>query len=143
MSVSPHDFVDHYLETVDGADPAALKALYAPDARVFDAMGTWELRGEAWFDRIDEWLGHCRPGGANRVQDVSVVDGGDLAAVAATITYDAELVDGNRGSCTLRFNAVLRREDNSWLIVQEHSSFPVTMEAEPKVITFGGEKPGY
>lgn len=137
MPTSPEEFLETYLAAVNAADAAALKSLYAPDARVFDAMGAWELTGSAWSDRIDEWIGECKPGGANRVKDLTVLSGGELAVLNATITYDSELTSGDRGSCTLRFSLALRRvgDGDDWQIVSEHSSFPVTMDAEPKIIT--------
>lgn len=136
MTTTPAQFLDAYLAAVDAADAPTVKALYAPDARVFDAMGRWQFAGEAWPEHVDFWLSMVRPGGTSSVTDVEVVDGGDLAVVHATITYVSELSDGGTGTCTLRFTQVLRATGDGWRIVHEHSSFPVTMEEEPKVIRY-------
>ena len=136
MSTTPEQFLDTYLDAVNSADPAAVKALYTDDARVFDAMGAWEYAGPAWPAQIDTWLGMVRPGGHSTVTTVESSVSADLAVVHATITYSSQLTDGSTGEVTLRLTMVLTRTADGWRIAHEHTSFPVTMSEDPRVIEY-------
>jgi uncharacterized protein (TIGR02246 family) len=119
---------DAYGAAVWARDADAFLALYAPEVRIFDTWGTWSHEGvEAWGQSVRGWLGALgNERVAVTVDDISIVDGSDLAAASACVTYAAIAPDGKRlRAMQNRLSWVLARRDGAWLIVHEHTSVPV------------------
>lgn len=106
------------------------------DARVFDGMGPWEYADKAaWVPAVHAWLDPMSGVGECRIDRRRITQVGDLALVDGLTFYGGDL-DGERAETTTRFTQVWRRDGDRWLIVHEHTSWPLdeaTMQvaAEP------------
>jgi ketosteroid isomerase-like protein len=105
-------------------DPDALTALYVDDVHIFDAMGAWETQGkDAWRVIVEAWLSEpgLTPGCA--FEDLTIFEEGDFAAAHASVEYSHVQNDnGKRTSLWNRGSWVLRRINEDWKIVTEHTS---------------------
>lgn len=125
-----------YSEAAYAQDVDAFMALYAPDVRVFDLWGSWEMAGAAaWGSSIAGWFGSL---GDERVvaefDDIAVAVDGDLGTLSALVAYSAESAAGNRvRQMTNRLTWVLARTEGTWRVIHEHTSAPVD-DATGKVI---------
>jgi uncharacterized protein (TIGR02246 family) len=128
--------LDVYSESAYAKDVDRFMTMYAPEVRIFDLWGSWEISGAtAWREGIAGWFGSL---GDDRVvvefDDVAVVSSGDLATITAMVGYSAESAAGDRvRQMTNRLTWVLSRTDAAWLVSHEHTSAPVD-DATGKVI---------
>ncbi|MBA8885227.1 YybH family protein [Dokdonella fugitiva] len=117
-----------YAQAVLAKDADAFAAAYTDDVVVFDAWGTWSLRGiDAWRSVAAGWFASL---GDERVV-VGVEEGActamhDLAFGHAMLTYAALSPDGTPlRSLMNRVTYGLRRVDGEWKIAHEHTSAPI------------------
>jgi uncharacterized protein (TIGR02246 family) len=126
------DLLTRYSECAYAKDVDQFMTMYAPDVRIFDLWGSWELIGsDAWRDGIAGWFGSL---GDDRVvvdfDDVDVCVSGDLATVAAMVGYSGETATGERvRQMANRLTWVLNRVDGAWRVIHEHTSAPVEMDS--------------
>lgn len=57
--------------------------------------------------------------------DTEIHGGGDMAWVTSTVSSDMTRKSGKREMATMRWTAVLHKEEGKWLIVHEHVSEPM------------------
>lgn len=122
---TPADVLTAYAAAIDALDVDALLALYEPDARILDAFA-WQV--DDWPARVRGWLGSMSQSNGTRVEDVQVIETADLAALSANVLYAGRDQDGNDHTIWNRLTWALRRHDDTWLVAQEHTSVPLTME---------------
>jgi uncharacterized protein (TIGR02246 family) len=119
--------IEAYKTCVLRKDAAALVALYADDARVFDAWGVWSYEGaSAWQQAVEEWFGSM---GTDSVivafDDVQVFGNGAVAMLSAIVKYTALSASGIEvRSMHNRLTWGLRNE-GGWRIAHEHTSAPI------------------
>lgn len=124
----PSDLTRSYAAAVWDKDAAALDALYAEDAEIYDlwAPGRISDRRE-WTAAIRGWLGGL---GLERVRVEAMAErgrtGGDLAWVHALLRFSAvDPAGAVLRSMVNRFSWGLERRGGNWLVVHQHSSLPI------------------
>lgn len=133
-------FPERYASAVFAKDVDALLSLYDDDVRLFDLWCVWSYEGApAWRQAVGEWFGSL---GAQRVgvgfDDVSTIADGDLATLHAIITYRDLSPDGAEvGSMQNRLTWVLRRTNDEWRIIHEHTSAPVDFDSSTVILHHG------
>ena len=118
--------LDRYVQAVVASDADALLALYADDVHVYDLMMPFERKGiESGREMIEAWL---NDGGQQdcSIEDVDVLEEGDLAVARASIRYGYTGEDGTRHDMWNRATWTLRRTAGDWKIVGEHTSVPLS-----------------
>jgi uncharacterized protein (TIGR02246 family) len=118
--------IDRYVEAVKASDADALLALYADDVHVFDLMLPFERQGiESGREMIEAWLNE---GGEQdcSIEDLHVIEEGDLAVARASIRYGYSGEDGTKHTMWNRATWTFRRIDGDWKIVGEHTSVPLS-----------------
>ena len=140
MLQSHHDFdvlTLAYADAVRAKDPSRLAAMYDNDVRVFDAWEQWSYDGlAAWRPSIDGWLGSL---GDDNVlvtfDDVSAFAHGDMGFLTASVTYAAVDRNGKRlRSLQDRLTWVLANTGERWLIVHQHTSFPIAFADQRAIL---------
>ena len=117
-----------YKEAVYRKDVNEFVALYDDDIQVFDMLGQWECKGiESWRAMAVDWFASL---GAERViVGIAGIQGcasGEIAAGHAFLTFTAVSADGTElRSLDNRITLVLRRTNERWKIIHEHTSAPV------------------
>lgn len=123
------DVLDQYLAAVKASDADALLALYADDARIFDMMQPFERRGqESGREMIEAWLGEPGTTQDCAIDDLQVIEDGDLAIASAAVRYGVTMADGRHHTMWNRATWALRRLDGAWRIIHEHTSVPLANE---------------
>ena len=114
-------------------DLEAFLALYAEDVVVFDLSRPTPAVGlPSWRPQVASWFGDLDPADVNvaRVQELTVLEQGDLLAAHGTVRYAVLASDGSeRYGMTNRLTWLLRRgADGELRIVHEHTSVPVDLD---------------
>ena len=121
-----------YCAAVRAKDVDAFTALFAEDVRVFDMWGSWTHDGiDAWRGMAEAWFGSL---GDEQVavefQEVDSFVAGDVAVASAILTFRGLSAAGEElRSLDNRLTWALRRTDDGWRIVHEHTSAPLDEEA--------------
>jgi uncharacterized protein (TIGR02246 family) len=118
---------DRYVAAVYDKDEAAFLALYDEEVVVFDMWDQWSCKGrEAWSGMVKSWFGSH---GNESVRviftcEMCVVDD-DWAVWCGIVRYAGLSAEGAElRAMENRISWSLRRRDDRWLIVHEHSSSP-------------------
>lgn len=120
---------DRYMAAVKASDAEALLALYDDDVHVFDMMEPFERHGrDSGREMMESWLGDKNATQDCTIEDLSVIESGDLAAARAAVRYGVTMADGTRHTMWNRATWTLRRFDGEWKIVTEHTSVPLGEE---------------
>lgn len=120
--------LSHYKAAVLAKDVERFTALYDRDLRVFDMWGVWSYdANSSWREMAADWFGSL---GTDRVvvnfSDVQTIVGADIAVIHAFIRYQAIDTDGiELRSMDNRLTMTVRRSDNGWKILHQHSSCPI------------------
>jgi uncharacterized protein (TIGR02246 family) len=128
--IDPHllRICENYTRAVREKDVAGFLGLYHPTARVFDTWGVWSYEGEqARRNVIEQWFGSL---GEERVavtfDRVQTTVTSDLAALTARVVFAAISPTGAElRSMQNRLTWVLKRGDEGWKIIHEHTSVPI------------------
>lgn len=119
---------DRYVAAIEGVDPKGLLALYGDDIHVFDSMGAVETHGiDAWGATVQEWLGNPDVRQECHIEDLVVIDNGDVALARALVQYRGEW-EGQMQGMWNRATWGLRRIDGDWKIIHEHTSVAIDDE---------------
>ena len=122
------ELLDEYRAAAAAKDVDRFVALYDDEVRVFDLWGRWSYEGRAdWRVAVAEWF---RSLGAEGVEvsfsQVAVTRDATFASVSAIVTYaNVPTGDAPRRSMDNRLTWVVRRRDDAWRVVHEHTSAPV------------------
>jgi uncharacterized protein (TIGR02246 family) len=124
--------LDTYQATVLAKDVDGFVALYDADVCIFDLWGPWSYAGaNGWRAMVANWLGSL--GSESVVVDFdesAVLVSGDLASLHTFITYQSLSADGEvLRAMQNRLTWVLRRKDDAWKIVHEHTSAPADVNS--------------
>ncbi|KAF0812675.1 hypothetical protein IGB42_02967 [Andreprevotia sp. IGB-42] len=131
--------LDAYAAAVLTKDVAAFAALYDADVHLFDMWGSWSMQGiAAWRDMASGWFASL---GDERVvvssQQAQSTQLGDLAIGHAILTFTAIAADGSKlRSLDNRLTVALRRNDDGWKIIHEHTSAPIEHASMKAVLQY-------
>lgn len=134
--------LETYKSAVLAKNAETLMHLYAPEASVFDAWGTWSYEGaaawrvavEGWFSSLGSEL--CRV----TFDEVQIVDGSGFAAMSAIVTYAATSAQGQEiRAMQNRISWVLKTSGHVLRIVHEHTSAPIGFEDAKAILERKGK----
>ena len=122
--------LDAYIAAVRTKDIGAFLSIYADDVCVFDAWGTWSIRGaDSWRRMVSEWfLSLGTDEVVVSVADVQATAVRGLAIGHAIVTYAAISSDGvSLRSIDNRLTVAVRKVGRDWKIFHEHTSMPMNL----------------
>ena len=123
--------LDDYKAAVFAKNVDSFVALYDQHVSVFDMWGAWSYTGIAsWREMVVTWFDSL---GTERVivdfSDAQTTVAQDLAVIHAFVTYKAVNADGaDLRSLDNRMTVTLRRKDDAWKIIHEHTSSPIDFD---------------
>ena len=126
--------LDNYMSAIDEQDVERFLASYASDIHLYDSWDEWECNGiSTWRANVQEWFNGLKEEGVAlhiEFKDLVVEEGQELAFARCAITFAAKnAVSGEElRQVTNRFTFCLRKANDSWLIIHEHSSLPIEGE---------------
>ena len=134
--------LETYKSAVLAKNAETLMHLYAPEARVFDAWGTWSYEGAAaWRVAVEGWFASlgselCRV----TFDEVQIVDGSGFAAMSAIVTYAATSAQGQEiRAMQNRISWLLKTSGHVLRIVHEHTSAPIGFEDAKAILERKGK----
>jgi ketosteroid isomerase-like protein len=126
---TPRSVFDRYVDAVRASDVDALLSLYADDVHVFDMMEPFERHGtETGRDMIEAWFGHEKGQPSCVIEDLHIEESGDLALARASVCFVVTMADGVKEQMWTRATWGLRRVEDEWKIMLEHTSVPLSGE---------------
>jgi uncharacterized protein (TIGR02246 family) len=125
MTAGPQAVIEARVAAVAAKDLEGLLACYADDVTLFDAVGPLRDAGrDAERARLREWFGAYRTAIELDIRDLDVIADGAVAFASYLFQVRGTMTDGTEVAMWVRSTAGLRRDDNGWKIVHEHSSVP-------------------
>lgn len=129
--------LDTYKSAVLAKNADTFMHLYADDARVFDAWGTWSYEGAAaWRIAVEGWF-LSLGGDSVRVtfDDVQIVAADGFAAMSAVVTYASISAQGQAlRSMQNRISWVLRTRGHVLRVIHEHTSAPIGFDDQKALL---------
>jgi ketosteroid isomerase-like protein len=112
-------------EALRARDAAAVGALFAPDARIFDLAPPLAhgFDGQGLADWLAGWDGPVE----QSASDFEIKVSGDLA-VCHGLVHVQTTRGGEEASWWMRATYALARDDRGWRIIHEHTSVPFYMD---------------
>jgi ketosteroid isomerase-like protein len=107
-------------------DAAAVTALYAPDAVIFDLAPP--LSHKVDQAELAAWLGTWKGPVMREAKELGTSVSGDLAVWHGYFHTTATTRGGEEAAWWERATLVFRRTGDGWKIVQEHTSVPFLMD---------------
>lgn len=129
-----HDVLETYKSAIQEKDDEKLLSLYATDIHIYDCWGSWESKGiQSWKANVSEWFNGLREEGVLlevAFTDVVIEKVPTLAFVHCAVSFTGyQQQSGVKlQQTTNRFTYGLRKTQDSWEIVHEHSSLPIDFE---------------
>lgn len=123
--------IDTYKSAVLAKNAETFMHLYDPEARVFDAWGTWLYEGaQAWRVAVEGWFSSLGSETVRvRFEDVKIVGERGFASMSAIVTYAAHSPEGQElRAMQNRISWVFRASGHVLRIVHEHTSAPIGFE---------------
>ncbi|WP_226671982.1 YybH family protein [Rossellomorea aquimaris] len=126
--------LEQYKSAIHERDVERFVSIYDPNVHIYDCWGHWESKGlAAWQENVTEWfVGLKADGEILKVdfQDVVMEETDDLAFAHCAVTFAAHKEsDGEKlRQITNRFTFCMKKVKDTWRIVHEHSSLPISME---------------
>lgn len=125
------DMLKNYKDAVHEKDVEKFLAAYADDVYIYDCWENWECKGiSLWRQNVVGWFNELNEGGYLLnvdFNDVAILENNDVAFVHCAVKYAAfkDNVEEKIRQMTNRFTFGLKKVNESWLIVHEHSSVPL------------------
>ncbi|ASK62242.1 DUF4440 domain-containing protein [Virgibacillus phasianinus] len=127
------EVLENYKSAVYEKDVERFLSSCASDIHVYDCWQDWEYIGisqrkemaEEWFNGLNEEGVLLKTDFDNLV----IEENANLAFVHCNVTYAAHNESGEKlRQMRNRFTFGLKKENDSWNIIHEHSSLPINME---------------
>lgn len=121
--------IEHQLATT--VDPARLAAFYAPGATpiLYESIAPGIYRGNAAIVQAYAAQMVGLKALEAEITDLTVDASGDLGTAFAVLRVTASTADGQRRSATFRETDIFKRISGRWLIVHQHTSYPVDAQS--------------
>ncbi|WP_062232314.1 YybH family protein [Fictibacillus sp. FJAT-27399] len=127
------DVIENYKSAVYEQDVEKFVSAYATNIQVYDCWEDWEYKGiSKWKEAVNGWFNHLKEGGVQlkvELNDLVVEENAGLAFIYSNmslIAYNGS--EEKLRQITNRFTFGLKKENNSWKIIHQHSSLPISME---------------
>jgi len=127
----PKDFPGLYATALKNADRRLMKSLYHPDIVMFDVWNDYALEGKAEVEAmIDNWFDSV--GSENVTVDFEETESSFGESVGFTYGFVEFSAHSDEGieirHIKERMTLCLIRENGEWLVVNQHTSVPITIE---------------
>lgn len=127
------DVLENYKSAIYEKDVEQFVSAYASDIHIYDCWGNWESTGiSSWKEIVNGWFNGLREDGVllkTDFNDLVIEENSNLAFVHCAVTFAVYNESGEKvRQMTNRFTFGLRKENESWTIIHEHSSLPISME---------------
>jgi ketosteroid isomerase-like protein len=128
------DVLKNYQTAVYEKDVEKFLSMYAPEIQIYDCWENWESKGiSSWKENVVQWFnGLSEDGVLLKVDfnDVVVEENSHLAFIHCAVTFAAHQEESGERlrQMTNRFTFGLKKVNESWVIIHEHSSLPINME---------------
>jgi ketosteroid isomerase-like protein len=128
------DVLENYKKAVYEKDVEKFLSMYAPEMHIYDCWGNWEINGtSSWKKNVAEWFNGLSEDGVLLnvdFNDLVVEENSTLAFAHCAVTFAAHQEESGEKlrQMTNRFTFCLKKANESWVIVHEHSSLPINME---------------
>jgi ketosteroid isomerase-like protein len=127
------DVLENYKSAIYEKDDKKFLSSYSTDIHLFDCWDNWECSDiTQWKQMVTEWFnGLTEEGVSLKVDfdDVGIEENVNLAFVHCAVTFAAHNELGEKiRHMTNRFTFCLKKENESWAIIHEHSSLPIHLE---------------
>ncbi|UJF32504.1 YybH family protein [Paenibacillus hexagrammi] len=128
------DVLENYKSAVYDTNVERFLAAYAPEMHIYDCWSSFESKGISPMKaNVEEWFNGLRADGISLIvdfNDLAVEENLNLAFVYCAVTFAAHDIESGEKlrQITNRFTFGLRKENDSWLIIHQHSSLPIHVE---------------
>lgn len=127
------DVIENYKSAVYEQDVEKFVSAYATNIQVYDCWEDWEYKGiSKWKKAVNGWFNHLKVEGVQlkvELKDLVIEENAGLAFIYSNMTLIAYNGSGEKlRQITNRFTFGLKKENNSWKIIHQHSSLPISME---------------
>ncbi|MFB7140458.1 YybH family protein [Gottfriedia sp. NPDC056225] len=125
------EVLENYRTAVYEKDVEKFLSLYAPEVHIFDAWENWECNGiSSWKENVVGWFNGLREDGVLlnvAFNDLVIEENSNLAFVHCAVTFAAHQEESGEKlrQITNRFTYGLKKVNETWAIVHEHSSLPI------------------
>jgi ketosteroid isomerase-like protein len=125
--------LENYQSATYEKDVERFVSAYATDVHIYDCWEKWAYVGiSQWKKMVQSWFNGLNEDGytlKTSFDDLVIEENANLAFVHCAVTFAAYNASGeNAHQITNRFTFGLRKENESWTIIHEHSSLPINME---------------
>lgn len=129
-----HEVIENYKAAVYEKDVEKFVSAYSPNVHIYDCWDDWECTGVSqWKESVNQWFNGLKEEGVllkTEFSDLVVEEKSDLAFVHSNVTYAAYNDSGEKlRQLSNRFTFGLKKENESWHIIHEHSSLPISTES--------------
>jgi ketosteroid isomerase-like protein len=135
------DIIENYKSAVYEQNVEKFVSAYATNIQVYDCWDDWECKGiSKWKESVNGWFNHLKEDGVQlkvELNDLVVEENAGLAFINSNVSFIAYNGSGEKlRQITNRFTFGLKKENNSWKIIHQHSSLPISMETGKGIFTF-------
>ena len=127
------DVIENYESAVYEQNVEKFISAYATNIQVYDCWEDWECKGiSKWKEAVNGWFNGLKEEGVQlkiEFNDLVAEENVELAFIHSNVSFIAYKGSGEKlRQMTNRFTFGLKKENNSWKIIHQHSSLPISME---------------
>ena len=127
------DCLDHYAASVLNQNIHQFMSLYDDSVHIFDSWNVWEIKSKSeWRKIIENWFNGLKNDSSTlkvTFNDTSIFENSDIAFIHTSIRFsEFNTLNAEFRHVTNRFTFGLKRINDEWRIVHEHSSLPIDSE---------------
>jgi ketosteroid isomerase-like protein len=139
--INVQDILDNYKTAIYEKDVERFLSSYHSDIHIFDCWDNWECIGiTQWRKMINDWFnGLSEEGVILKVvfNHVVKVENSNIAFVHCDVKFSAHNEIGEKlRQTTNRFTFCLKKENEFWSIIHEHSSLPINIETGKGIFNY-------
>ncbi|MDP4083126.1 MAG: nuclear transport factor 2 family protein [Bacillota bacterium] len=131
--IKVQDVIENYKSAVYEQDVEKFVSTYATNIQVYDCWEDWECKGiSKWKEAVNGWFKGLKEEGVQlkvELNDLVIEENAGLAFIHSNVSFIAYNGSGEKlRQMTNRFTFGLKKQNNSWKIIHQHSSLPINME---------------
>lgn len=120
---------DNWAEAVRAADSRGLVLNIAPDVILFDVINPLQYEGvDALGNRAEQWLAQFEPPLEYETRDLKITAGDDVAFCHSLNHVKGTTTENKAVDMWWRATVCLRKINDKWTVLHEHSSVPFDMK---------------
>ncbi|WML44643.1 nuclear transport factor 2 family protein [Neobacillus sp. PS3-40] len=139
--INVQDILDNYKSAIYEKDVERFLSSYHSEIHIFDCWDNWECIGiTQWRQMVKEWFnGLSEEGVLLKVDftDLVMEETLNIAIVHCSVKFSAyNQSDEKLRQTTNRFTFCLKKENELWTIIHEHSSLPINIETGKGIFNY-------